>query len=391
MARATTKPAAGSIAAQLERLNAFRPGKHRVVSCYLKVEPRDRARGKYLIKVKNRVRDLEAALPELGLDRATMEAIKADLSRVLAFLKQPGNLPASQGVAIFACGPQKLWEVVALPFVHRSRLAVDRTPLVRELAAADDEFGRVLTAVLDRTAARFFQVTAFGATEVADITADATRGSRFTGPQDGRPGWGEHNYNNRLRTERQRHLEAAALQIQALDKADPVRGIVLAGNGTDAGVLQPYLHPYLLDRVMGAVRLNAKKVTAAEVLQATLAVRADWERTSELLLMHDLEEGLGTGWAVDGVHETLKALGRGQVRTLLVDPDVAEPGFRGVESGRLALMEADLRGEKDVVPVIDVIDDAIEEALRQRVTVNVVFEPAAKKAIHGLAALLRFR
>jgi peptide chain release factor subunit 1 len=389
MAR-TSKPAAGSIAAQLARLNQVRPGKHRVVSCYLKVEPRDRARGKYLIKVKNRVRDLEEALPALGLERGTVEAIRADLARVLDFLKQPGNLPASQGLAVFACGPLKLWEVVPLPSVHRSRLAVDRTPLVRELAAAEDEFGRILSVVLDRTAARFFLVTAFGATEVADITADATRGGRYHGDSDG-PGWGEHSYNNRIRTERQRHLDAAAQQLLALDRKEPVHGIVLAGNGADAGALQPFLHPYLLDRVMGSVRLNAKTVKPAEVRQATLEVRQAWERTSELVLMHELEEALGTGWGVDGVHDTLKALGRGQVRTLLVDPDVAEPGFRGVSSGRLALMEADLRGEDDVVPVIDVVDDAIEEALRQRVTVNVVFEPAAKKAIHGLAALLRFR
>ena len=390
MARSTPTPAAGSIAAQLARLNQFRPGKHRVVTCYLKVEPRDRARGKYLIKVKNRVRALEAALPELGLERATLEAIRADMDRVLDFLKQPGNLPSSQGIAIFACGPAKLWEVVPLPWVHRSRLAVEGTPLVRELAAAEDEFGRILTAVLDRTAARFFQVTAFGATEMPGLTADATRGGRYHGDQDG-PGWGEHSYNNRIRTERQRHLEAAAQQLLALDKASPVHGIVLAGIGTDAAALQPFLHPYLLDRVMGSVRLNAKSVSPAEVLAATLQVRESWERTSELLLMHDLEEGLGTGWAVDGVHDTLKALGRGQVRTLLVDPDVAEPGFRGVASGRLGLMEADLRGEGEVVAVLDVVDDAIEEALRQRVTVNVVFEPAAKKAIHGMAALLRFR
>ncbi|HOX20903.1 MAG TPA: hypothetical protein PLI70_08265 [Gemmatimonadales bacterium] len=388
MARST--PTAGSIAAQLARLNQFRPGSHRVVTCYLKVEPRDRARGKYLIKVKNRVRALESALPQLGLERATVEAVRVDMARVLDFLKQPGNLPSSQGVAIFACGPAKLWEVVPLPSVHRSRLAVDRTPLVRELAAAEDEFGRILTAVLDRTAARFFQVTAFGATEMPGLTADATRGGRYHGDQDG-PGWGEHSYNNRIRTERQRHLDAAAQQLLALDKASPVHGIVLAGIGTDAAALQPFLHPYLLDRVMGSVRLNAKSVSPAEVLAATLQVRETWERTSELLLMHDLEEGLGTGWAVDGVHETLKALGRGQVRTLLVDPDVAEPGFRGVASGRLGLMEADLRGEGDVVPVLDVVDDAIEEALRQRVAVNVVFEPAAKKAIHGMAALLRFR
>jgi len=387
---ARSKSVAGNIDAQLARLNAVRPGKHRVVTCYLKIEPRDRARGKYLIKVKNRVRDLEAALPALGLDRATDEAVRADLARVLNFLKQATSLPPTQGVAIFACGPLKLWEVVPLPSVHRSRLAVDRTPLVRELASMEDEFGRILTAVLDRTAARFFQVTAFGAEEVESLVSPATRGGRYHGDQDG-PGWGERSFQNRIREERQRHLEVAARELQLLDRKAPVNGIVLAGIGTDAAVLGPFLHPYLLDRIMGSVRLNAKSVTPAEVLTATLAVRHQWERTSELLLMHELEEGLGTGWAVDGVHDTLKALGRGQVRTLLVDPDVAEPGYRGLTSGRLAMMEADLRGETDVVPVIDVLDDAIEEALRQRITVDVVYEPSAKKAVHGLAALLRFR
>jgi peptide subunit release factor 1 (eRF1) len=38
-----------------------------------------------------------------------------------------------------------------------------------------------------------------------------------------------------------------------------------------------------------------------------------------------------------------------------------------------------------------VIDDAIEEALRQGVDVNVVYESEARDAIEGLGALLRFR
>ena len=41
---------------QLQRLVRIQPGKHWIVSCYLKLEPRDRARGKYLIKLKNRVK-----------------------------------------------------------------------------------------------------------------------------------------------------------------------------------------------------------------------------------------------------------------------------------------------------------------------------------------------
>jgi hypothetical protein len=43
------------------------------------------------------------------------------------------------------------------------------------------------------------------------------------------------------------------------------------------------------------------------------------------------------------------------------------------------------------VSVLDVVDDAIEEALRQEVDVNVVYEAAAAREIHDLAGLLRFR
>jgi peptide chain release factor subunit 1 len=390
MATATLARSKNGIAAQLARLNAARPGRHRVVSCYLKLEPRDRMRGKYLIKVKNRVRALEQALPALGLERDVEEAARRDLERVLAWLGRPGSLPASQGLAIFACGPLKLFEAVPLPRVHRSRLAVDRTPLVRELAATEEEFGRILTVVADRTAARFFEVTAFGARELDGLSAGATRGGKFRGDQDG-PGWGEHSYHNRIREEKQRHWDAVARQLFALDRREPAHGIVLAGTSNEAGAITPFLHPYLLDRVMGSVRLNPKEATAAEVHAAALAVRQAWERTSELLLLHDMEEGLGTGWAVNGMRATLRALGRGQVRTLMIAADAGEPGYRADGTGRIALSEADLRGDTDVHPVIDVVDDAIEEALRQGVTLNVIFEPTARKAVDGLAALLRFR
>jgi peptide subunit release factor 1 (eRF1) len=55
------------------------------------------------------------------------------------------------------------------------------------------------------------------------------------------------------------------------------------------------------------------------------------------------------------------------------------------------LTEEECRGEGAPVPVLDVIDDAIEEALRQGVDVNVVYESEARDAIEGLGALLRFR
>jgi peptide subunit release factor 1 (eRF1) len=269
-------------------------------------------------------------------------------------------------------------------------LAVDVTPLVRELASVEDEFGRLLTVVLDRTSARFFEVTAYQSVELPGLRADSTRGKKFHGDQDG-PGWGEHTYNNRIRQEKQRHYEAIARELFAIDRRQPAHGIVLAGTGAEARAVEPFLHSYLVDRVLGTAKLNPKEATPALVHSATLLVRETWERASERALVQRMQEGLGNGWALNGIAATLRALARGQVRALLVHSDATEPGFRCADTGRLALTERECRAEGEPVPVIDVVDDAIEEALRQGVDVNVVYEPDARDEVQGLAALLRFR
>jgi peptide subunit release factor 1 (eRF1) len=66
---------------------------------------------------------------------------------------------------------------------------------------------------------------------------------------------------------------------------------------------------------------------------------------------------------VNGIEPTLKALARGQVRTLLADGHDDDPR----------------------------IDEAVEEALRQRAQVDVIYDDKARRAVAGLAALLRFR
>jgi peptide subunit release factor 1 (eRF1) len=379
------------LASLLDRLTAVQPGRHRVVSCYLKLEPRDRARGKYLIKLKNRVKSALQALPRLGLERSAADEVAHDLERVQQYLRTPGNLPPTQGVAIFACEGIGLFETAPLPVVYRSRLAVDASPLVRELASVEDEFGRLLTVVMDRTSARFFEVTAFETRELSGLRANSTRGKRFHGDPDGSGGWGEHTYNNRIREEKQRHFEAIARELFAIDRRHPAHGIVLAGPGPEAGAVEPFLHSYLVERLIGTARLNPKEATPAAVHATTLAVREGYERASERALVHEMLEGVGTGWGINGLSPTLYALSRGQVRSLLVNADASEPGFRCGDSGRLALSERECRAEGVPIAVLDVVDDAIEEALRQGLDVNVVYEPEAREAIDGLGALLRFR
>ncbi|HEY3221414.1 MAG TPA: hypothetical protein VGJ80_11830 [Gemmatimonadales bacterium] len=343
----------------MSRLAAIKPGPHWVVTCYLKLEPRDRTRGKYLIKMKTRAKGLLLA-------HQGEPEVAANLRRVLEYLEEPNHLPRARAIAIVAARELGLFEVLPLPHVHRSRLAVSHEPLVRELLGLEEEFGTILAVVYDRTAARFFEVTAYDCVELAGLAGiEASRAGRFHGVHTGVPlgSAGEHNYHQRIRTEKQRLYAQIADRIFQINRSKPLAGIVLGSVGVDAGAVIPHLHTYVHDLVFGVVKLNPKQATAAEVRDATLVLREERERAWERAHAEAVQDGAPRGWAVNGVDATLKALMRGQVRTLLADG-----------------LDDDAR-----------IDEAVEEALGQRAQVDVLYDEKARRGVDGLAALLRFR
>ena len=377
---------------QLQRLVRLQPGKHWIVSCYLKLEPRDRSRGKYLIKLKNRIREVSEALPAEGLSRAELEQVTGDLSRLQDLLQRPDALPHARGLAVFVSKPLGLFESIPLPRVYRSRLLVARTPLVRELAALEDEVGRLLAAVLDKKGASIFEVTAFEARKLEDLPAELPRGHRYHRDRHGAPGFGEHNFHNRLRHDREQLFAAVAQHLFDLDRREPVRGVVLASAGNEAESLKMFLHPYVVGKVLGTARfVRGGGASLADLHTMVLDVREGFERRLERHLVAEMLLGQGSGWAVNGIAPTLDALSKGQVRTLLIRADASVPGFRCAATGRLTLSAKECRGLGNASPVPDVIDDAIEEGLRQRLDLDVVFESDAAETINGLAALLRFR
>src|SRR3989475_354941 len=363
-------PSEHAVRDAIERLSRVEPGPFQVLSCYLKLEPRDKERGKYLIKMKNRVKRVESDLARRALDHAQREALAADLARVLHYFEEPTHLPPARGIALFACGTLNLFEALALPHVHRSRLAIAPVPLIRELVALEEEFGTILAVACDRTGARFFEVTAYDVTELTALVQPVSRTSKFHGSSQvmGRPGRkggtaGEHNYHQRIREEKHRLYATVADRVFQIHTERPLAGLVVAGIGVDAAALLPHLHTYLHDLVLGVVKLNPKSVTAAQVREAALSLREERERAWERAHAEAVREGLATGWATNGVEPTLRALARGQVRTLLADGGSDDPA----------------------------IDDAIEDALAHRVQVYVLYDERARRAVDGLAVLLRFR
>ena len=390
--RPREKPApATDTGALLQRLVAVPAASHHILSCYIRLEPRDRTRDNYLIEFKDRVKALRTDPMVLTLGREEGLEIERDLTRVLDYLGNPRDLPHATGLALFACEKLGLFEVAPLTRVHRTRLMLDDTPWIGELVAAEEGTQPILTIVIDRAHARFFEVTAAGCAELACLTAASTRGGRFHSDRGDAPGWGEHDYHRRLEQEHHRHYANVVQRVEERLRTGPFRGIVLAGTMDHTSALARFLPDGIADRLLGTAKLNPTAINAAELQATSLALAEEHSRKimgSELLA---LDNAVGSGWGVNGPRETLRALHRGQVRTLFIRDNLEAGGFRCSATGQLVLAKGDCRNQGEPQAVRDLIDEAIEEALRQRVRVVIVPDCAGAEAVDGLAATLRFR
>jgi len=222
------------------------------------------------------------------------------------------------------------------------------------------------------------------------IAPEATRPARFHPERGNSPGVGEYRFHTRIREEKHRHLARVADAVLRAFRTQAFDGLVIGGAGTDAEALLPHLDAGVQGRVVGVLRVAPKGVAAAAVREQALAMLAEANETDAAEAVGEVAGRVSSGWATDGVEPTLRALARGQVRTLIVDHDAVLPGYRLGTSGRLTTAPAGSKAEGEAFPVADLLDDAIEEALRQRARVLVVRGPMARR-VDRLAGLLRFR
>jgi peptide chain release factor subunit 1 len=395
MSTQTVAPAAAprvvtELSPLIEGLAAIAPGHHYVLSCYLRLGPHDRSRARYLTEIRTRLRALARDPMYLSLSPDERGEVDRGAAQLLDYLGTPARLPHARGLALFVCASLGLFAAVPLPRVHKTRLMLDDTPWIAELVALEDEFEPVLVALIDRTHARFFETTPMAASELSGLVEPAGRAGKFHPDRRDAPGWGERDYHGRLAAERHRRYAAVGRRIEELARRRVTRGIVLAGPAKETAALARFLPGRLADRLLGTVRLNPTSATVAEVRTAAMAAAEEHDHRAVAHELEVLRETLGTGWAVDGPVETLRALHRGQVRTLFVQEGLEGQGYRCAATTRLALSPGDCRGEGEARPVRALADEAIEEALRLRARVMLVPSDATG-AFDRLAATLRFR
>src|SRR5215212_1185637 len=260
----------------LRRLADVKPERGRVLSVFLNLDPtqfatpaaRSTAITSVLTQASRRVEEAE------GLTHDEREALKADVERVRQALNASDLAQdGTRAVAVYACGPADLLEVVSLRRPVDSAVVLDRSPYVEPLLAdADSERWCVLLA--NRRNARFF-IGDGGSLEETDRIEDDVHSQHDQG------GWSQARYQRGIEKEKDDHLVHVAEVAFDAYKRRGFDRLLIGAPEELVNDLKAKLHPYLRKRIVGRLHLDVENSTIEDVRSAASAAIEDWSRRCE--------------------------------------------------------------------------------------------------------------
>jgi len=375
--------------AQVDQLLHFQNGGYLVTSCYLNLD-----RAKYppqmlKIRVKDLLQSAQRDLSAKASGHAQRESLHDDFARIEEQAMLEIGTGEHKGLAAFSCSGHNFWQVYGLPQMGRNILIADVDPYIRPLVAILGEYHRYGVLLVDRVMGQVFEVYMREIVKRADVIADVPQ--RLTG--GGLDRRDERNVERRQEEATHQHLRRLADEAFALFKQDKFGYVVLGGHRELLREFKQHLHPYLRQRWVGDFHIEACKASPADVLTRALEIEDQVEWAHEKRMAEELVRQAESGrLAVRGVGATLGALTRGEAQTLLVEDGFEMPGYVCYDCHYPGLSEgACPHCHKALEPCPDIVDEAIELALRKNCQIEHVRGPTALRDAGRMGAMLRFQ
>jgi len=374
---------------QVDSLLRIEGGEHLITSCYLNLD-----RAKYppqmlRIRVKDLLQSAQHELSAKAGGHAPRESLRGDLERIEEYVMQEIATNRHKGLAMFSCSAQKFWQAYGLPRMGRNILIADMVPYVRPLTAILAEYHRYGVVLVDRFMGQVFELYMGEIVERADIIAEVPRRVK----EGGLGGREERNMERHHEQACQQHFRRLADETFQLFQRDKFDYLILGGHRELLREFKQHLHPYLKQRWAGDFPAEPCRASVTDVLSRALEIedQVEWDR--EKRLAEELVHKAGAGsLAVSGVGATLGALVRGEALTLLVEDGFEMPGFACYGCHYTNLGAGDCpECRKPLEPCPDIVDEAIELALRKNCQIEHVRGPTALRDAGRMGAILRFQ
>ena len=371
---------------ELRRLAEVESSENCAVSFYYQPEtPQDKSHKGESILVKDLVKNALRQAERAGGNGVA----RADLQRILELAEHlHGN--HARAKAIFACAKNNIWREVDLPpRLSRSELFVNARFQLRPLVTLLQTGPRCLVTLLDREKARFFD---YWLGDIVELTARVDFLPR-RGRSDGFMGYDAGHNERHVENEELRHLKAVAEQMRECVATGNFRAVIVGCREETWAELEPQLHSYVRQRLMGRFAIDPAVASAEQVrTEAARLVAETRQERHQGMIREALGEAQRDGRGAAGLRHVLTALERGEVQTILIGRGFSATAIECPQCGHL-----DTRMVKDCAlcgkptrELHDVTDALIARAVRGGADLVEVDDPEFARA-GNIAALLRFR
>ena len=371
---------------RLRQLADVKPERGRVLSVFLNLDPtefatpaaRSTAVTSVMTEAAHRVEQAD------GLEHEERVALKADIDRVRETLMASDIAQnGTRAVAVYACQPADLLEVVRLNRPVDFAVVLDRSPYIEPLVA-DGRRGAVVRAARQppqRPLLHRRRRRARGDRPRRGRRAQPARPGRLVAvplPARRREGEGRPPRPRRPRSPSSASRRAAST---ACWSARPT---------SSSNDIEHKLHPYLRERIVGRLHLDVENSSIDDVRSAAGQAIEDWRRRCEREALDRLAEGVGRGGrGAAGLASVLQALNEQRVEMLLVGDGFRSAGGRDSATGMLYAGDHGPDGQ-ELERVENIVEPAIEKAIEQSAKVIKVRHHDDLGPLGGIGAVLRY-
>jgi len=361
-----------------------------VLSVYLSIDQSKR---------ENLNRKFEARLKRMGstvqrflADAAERERYAAALHHIKDFVS--AYQPAAKALVLFFDASDEFFSYYELDFAVSGQIHWGRELFLQPLANAMDELEGYGVVLADRAKLRLFLVSLGEIKEFAPEGLDAkrVRHIKTVGMDDvGSSGRIQRKADNEVRM----NLRHVIKKMEELTKSRKLHRFVLAGTREITAELRNMLPSRLALSVIGEAVL-AINASPEDVLSSTRPIAERYELDSEVEKVNSVVTSAAkTGKSVIGLGRTLKALNSDRVWELIYAGEYLSPGYECPKC--FALFSARPTRcpycSSRILAVKNVVERAVEHALRRRARVEVVTGKAsvALMMAGGIGAFLKTR
>ena len=315
---------------------------------------------------------------------------RADLERINAMVETlHGN--NGRAKAIFACARQNFWREFDLPpQLPKTQVIFNQRFHLKPLAALLDRSRKAMVVLVDRTKARVFELAKGEITEKQDFVNELTRRGR----SEGWGGYDAGHVERRQSHEAMQHFKTISGYLKERYERDGFDQLVIGCHDELWPEIEPQLHTYARQKLVGRFRIDPKAATPETVKQMALEQIAEHDaRQKKQLIENVIGEAHRNGNGAIGLRRVLRSLEAGEVQTLLLGSNFQAPGVKCYHCSHMDMHNAPLCAVcgKPNTKLEDIGDGIVGHAIRNSIDILWVHDDEAFDRIGRIAALLRFR